>query len=116
MNPREGAVLGDVVPYHEFIYLRKGQDVFVGINMFNVDGALDNSLADRDDVSIRWTASIGDIDDSSGRSTLYTAPHRAGDFAVRVSITQAIPGGAVEVRKRIPVRVFWRVSGNHDFS
>ncbi len=105
VNPREGAVLGDVVPYLEFINLRKGQDVFVGINMFNVDGALDNSLADRDDVSIRWTASIGDIDDSSGRSTLYTAPHRTGDFAVRVSITQAIPGGAVEVRKRIPVRV-----------
>lgn len=105
VNPREGAVLGDVVPYQDAINLRKGQDVFVGVNMFTIDGALDNSLADREDVSIRWTASIGDIEDADGRSTLYTAPHRVGDFAVRVSITQAIPGGAVEVRKRIPVRV-----------
>ncbi len=105
VNPREGAALGDVVPYQDYINLRKGQDVFVGINMFNIDGALDNSLADRDDVSIRWTASIGDIANPVARSTLYTAPHRVGDFAIRVSITQAIPGGAVEVRKRIPVRV-----------
>ncbi len=105
VNPREGSVLGDVIPYQEYINLRKGQDTFVGINMFNIDGALDNSLADREDVTIRWTASIGDIHNADARSTLYTAPHRVGDFAIRVSIVQAIPGGAVEVRKRIPVRV-----------
>ncbi len=105
VNPREGAVLGDVIPHQQYINLRKGQDTFVGMNMFNTDGALDNSLADREDVTIRWTASIGDIHNPDARSTLYTAPHRVGDFAIRVSIVQAIPGGAVEVRKRIPIRV-----------
>ena len=103
--PTEGAALGDVVPYQGFINLRKGQDTLIGINMFNIDGGLDNSLADREDVTIHWTASIGDIEASDARSTTYLAPHRAGDFAVRVSITQEIPGGAVVVRKRIPVRI-----------
>ena len=103
--PTEGAALGDVVPYQSFINLRKGQDTLIGVNMFNIDGGLDNSLADREDVTIYWTASIGDIEESDARSTTYIAPHRAGDFAVRVSITQEIPGGAVVVRKRIPVRI-----------
>ncbi|MCY4474973.1 MAG: cadherin domain-containing protein [Chloroflexi bacterium] len=108
VSPREGAVLGDAIPYLSSINLRKGQDTLIGVNMFNTDGALDNSLADREDIEIRWTASIGDIDDPDARSTVYIAPHRVGtDFAVRVSITQSLPGGgAVVVRKRIPVRVF----------
>ena len=56
-------------------------------------------------MSIRWTASIGDIAEPEARSTVYTAPHRVGEFAVRVTISQAVPGGAVQVRLRIPVRV-----------
>lgn len=107
VSPREGAVFGDALPYLPHLNLRKGQDTVIGVNLFNTDGALDNSLIEREDVSIRWTASIGDIDDPDARSTVYTAPHRAGqDFAVRVTVTQAVPGGAVQVRLRIPVRVF----------
>ena len=104
-SPREGAEFGDAVPYVGHINLRKGQDTLIGVNLFNTDGALDNSLFERDDVSIHWTASIGEIEDQGARSTTYTAPHRVGDFAVRVTISQAIPGGAVQVRLRIPVRI-----------
>ncbi len=104
-SPREGAEFGDAVPYMANINLRKGQDTLIGVNLFNTDGALDNSLFDREDVSIRWTASIGEIAQQDARSTTYTAPHRVGDFAVRATITQAIPGGAVQVRLRIPVRI-----------
>lgn len=103
--PREGAVLGDAAPYQEYINLRKGQDTLIGVNLFNIDGGLENSLFDRDDVTIHWSASIGDLEDPKARSTVYRAPHRVGDFAVRVTITQAIPNGAVQIRLRIPVRV-----------
>ena len=105
VSPQQGALLGDAIPYQEYINLRKGQDTLVGVNLFNIDGGLENSLFDRDDITIRWTASIGDLDDQEARSTIYTAPHRVGDFAVRVTISQAIPGGAVQKRLRIPVRV-----------
>ncbi len=105
VSPREGALLGDAVPYQEHINLRKGQDTLVGVNLFNIDGGLDNSLFDREDITMHWTASIGDLDDSEARSTVYTAPHRVGDFAVRVTVSQVVPGGAVQVRLRIPVRV-----------
>ena len=105
VSPSQGALLGDAIPYQEYINLRKGQDTLVGVNLFNIDGGLENSLLDRDDVTVRWTASIGDLDDPQARSTIYRAPHRVGDFAVRVTISQAIPGGAVQIRLRIPVRV-----------
>ena len=105
VSPREGALLGDAIPYLEYINLRKGQDALVGVNLFNIDGGLENSLFDRDDVTMRWTASIGDLDDPEARSTIYRAPHRVGDFAIRVTISQAIPEGAVQIRLRIPVRV-----------
>ena len=105
VSPREGAVLGDAVPYQEHINLRKGQDALVGVNLFNVDGGLDNSIFDRDDVTIRWTASIGDFDAPEARSTLYTAPHQVGEFAVYANVFQTIPDGALHVRLRIPVRV-----------
>lgn len=105
VSPREGAVFGDALPYSSHLNLRKGQDAVIGVNLFNTDGALENSLIERDDVSIRWTASIGDIAEPEARSTVYTAPHRVGEFAVRVTVSQAVPGGAVQVRLRIPVRV-----------
>ena len=105
VSPREGAVFGDALPYTPHLNLRKGQDAAIGVNLFNTDGALENSLIERDDMSIRWTASIGDIAEPEARSTVYTAPHRVGEFAVRVTISQAVPGGAVQVRLRIPVRV-----------
>lgn len=105
VSPREGAVFGDALPYSPHLNLRKGQDTAIGVNLFNTDGALENSLIERDDLSIRWTASIGDIADPEARSTIYTAPHRVGEFAVRVTVSQAVPGGAVQVRLRIPVRV-----------
>ena len=104
-SPQESAVLGHAVPYQQHINLRKGQDTFVGVNLFNVDGGLDNSIFDRDDVTIRWTASIGDFDETEARSTIYTAPHRVGDFAVYANISQEIPDGAVNLRLRIPVRI-----------
>ena len=103
--PEEGAVFGDAVPYSASLNLRKGQDAFIGVNLFNTDGALDNSLIEREDVSIRWTSLIGDIADPEARSTTYTAPHRLGDFAVRATISQSLPGGTVQVRLRIPIRV-----------
>ena len=105
VSPREGAVFGEALPYSSHLNLRKGQDAVIGVNLFNTDGALENSLIERDDVSIRWTASIGDIAEPEARSTVYTAPHRVGEFAVRVTVSQAVPGGAVQVRLRIPVRV-----------
>ncbi len=105
VSPREGALLGDTLPYQEHINLRKGQDVFVGVNLFNVDGGLDNSLFDRDDVTVRWSSRIGSLEDPEARSTIYTAPHQEGDFAIYATVLQAIPSGAVEVRIRIPVRV-----------
>ncbi len=105
VSPREGAVLGDALPYQQHINLRKGQDTLVGVNLFNVDGGLDNSIFDREDVTVRWTASIGDFIDADARSTIYTAPHRVGEFAVYANIFQSIPNGAVHVRLRIPVRV-----------
>ena len=105
VSPREGAVFGDALPYSSHLNLRKGQDAVIGVNLFNTDGALENSLIERDDMSIRWTASIGDIAEPEARSTVYTAPHRVGEFAVRVTVSQAVPGGAVQVRLRIPVRV-----------
>lgn len=105
VSPHESAVFGDAVPYSPYLNLRKGQDAFIGVNLFNTDGALDNSLIEREDVSIRWTSLIGDIAEPEARSTTYTAPHRLGDFAVRATVSQSIPGGAVQVRLRIPVRV-----------
>ncbi|MYA60677.1 MAG: hypothetical protein F4X40_09035 [Chloroflexi bacterium] len=105
VSPREGAVFGDALPYTPHLNLRKGQDAAIGVNLFNTDGALENSLIERNDMSIRWTASIGDIAEPEARSTVYTAPHRVGEFAVRVTVQQAVPGGAVQVRLRIPVRV-----------
>ena len=105
VSPSDGAVLGDAIPYQRYLNLRKGQDALVGVNLFNIDGGLENSLFDRDDITIRWTASIGSLDDTDARSTIYTAPHQVGDFAVRVTISQIIPSGAVQLRLRIPVRV-----------
>lgn len=101
----EGVLLGDAVPYQGYLNLRKGQDTLVGVNLFNIDGGLENSLFDRDDVTMHWTASIGDLDDPEARSTIYRAPHRVGDFAIRVTISQAVPGEPVQIRLRIPVRV-----------
>ncbi len=106
-SPKQGQLLGDAIPYLENINLRKGQDAFIGVNLFNTDGALDNSLIERDDISIHWSASIGELDDTDARSTLYTAPHQAGDFAVRVTVTQRLAEGVLPVQfnLRIPVRV-----------
>ena len=108
-SPVEGALLGDVVPYLDSLNLRKGQHASIGFNIFNTDGGLDNSLADHEDVSIRWTVSsqIGDIDETDARSTTFRAAHRAGeDFAIRLSVIQALPDGqAIDIRKRIPLRI-----------
>ena len=105
VSPPDGAVLGDVVPYMQSINLRKGQDVAVGVNLFDTDGALDNSLIDLEGVSIEWYSRTGEIEDSSARSTMYTAPHNVGDFAVRARITQTTVQGNVNFELAIPVRV-----------
>ena len=105
VSPDEGALLGDALPYQEHINLRKGQDVFVGVNLFNVDGGLDNLLFDHEDVTVRWSSRIGSLEEPEARSTIYTAPHQVGDFAIYATVLQAIPSGAVEVRIRIPIRV-----------
>ena len=104
-NLASDVVLGRVVPYLGYVNLRKGQTIQLGASLFNVDGNLDNSIADRDDVSIAWRSSIGDLSNPNERLTTYTAPHRVGDFAVYVVVTQEVAGDDVWIQHRIPVRV-----------
>ena len=94
-NLASDVVLGRVVPYLGYVNLRKGQTIQLGASLFNVDGNLDNSIADRDDVSIAWRSSIGDLSNPNERLTTYTAPHRVGDFAVYVVVTQEVAGDDV---------------------
>ncbi len=104
-DPRPGAALGGAVPYLSSISLKKGQSVYMGANLFNIEGALDNSLLERDDISVRWWASIGDISAQRDRTFTYTAPHQAGNFAIRGAVKQEVSGGSVQFNIFVPVRV-----------
>ena len=91
--PRQGQVLGGVQRFLEGVTLRQGQSTRFGFNVFGIDGQLDNSLLDRDDITVRWRVDAGDLSDDRDRMPFYTAPDREGVFNVKASVVQRLPGG-----------------------
>ena len=94
--PRQGQVLGDVQVYLSGVTLRPGQSTRLGLDIFGLDGQLDNSLFDRDDVYVTWRIDKGDISDENSRVTTYTAPEQEGVYNISVVVKQRVPGGLVQ--------------------
>ena len=103
---RRGQTLGGAVPYQQAVIIRKGQSILLGVNLFNVDGELDNSLLDDPDVFINWTKSRGEINNNDDRTLTYTAPHIGLTTAITAVVSQRVqPRGQQEYPIRIPIRV-----------
>ena len=94
--PRQGQVLGDVQVYLSGVTLQPEQSTRLGLDMFGIDGQLDNSLFDRDDVYVTWRIDDGDISDENARVTTYTAPEQEGVYNISVVVKQRVPGGLVQ--------------------
>ena len=94
--PRQGQVLGDVQVYLSGVTLRPGQSTRLGLDIFGLDGQLDNSLFDRDDVYVTWRIDEGDISDENSRVTTYTAPEQEGVYNISVVVKQRVPGGLMQ--------------------
>ncbi len=106
LNPDSGQVLGGMRSYPRYLVLKKGQSATVGVNLFDVNGQLDNGLLSREDISIQWSALIGKLSIEDDLTTAYTAPHQAGNFALRAHVQQRLDGIGVRAYDiRIPVRV-----------
>lgn len=103
---RRGQTLGGAVPYQQSVIIRKGQSILLGVNLFNVDGELDNSLLDDPNVFINWTKSRGEINNDDDRTLTYTAPHIGLVTAITAVVSQRVqPRGQQEYPIRIPIRV-----------
>ena len=94
--PRQGQVLGGVEAYISGLTLKSGQTARLGFNMFGIDGRLDNSLIDRDDISASWRVSHGDLSDDRSRVASYTAPDEEGVYKISILVKQSVPGGIVQ--------------------
>ncbi len=103
--PRQGQVLGGVEIFLPGITLREGQTARLGFNMFGIDGQLDNSLANRDDITISWRAIDGDLSNDRDRILFYTAPDKEGKYDITVVVKQRVPGGIVQRNLEMVVHV-----------
>ncbi len=103
--PRQGQLLGGVKSYLDGITLRREQPTRLGIELFNINGRLDNSLYERDDVHVSWRIEDGDISDENARVVTYTAPDNEGVYDISVLVKQQVPGGLVEFKTEMVVHV-----------
>ncbi len=94
--PRQGQVLGGAAMFLDGITLREGQTARLGFNIFGVDGQLDNSLLNRDDITATWRVAAGDVSNDRDRVLFYTAPQQEGEYAISVVLKQQVPGGIVQ--------------------
>ena len=94
--PRQGQVLGGAAMFLDGITLREGQTARLGFNIFGVDGQLDNSLLDRDDITATWRVEAGDLSNDRDRVLFYTAPQQEGEYDITVVLKQRVPGGIVQ--------------------
>ena len=78
------------------ITLREGQTARLGFNVFGIDGQLDNSLVNRDDITVTWRVAAGDVSNDRDRVMFYTAPQQEGEYAITVVLKQRVPGGIVQ--------------------
>ena len=102
---RQGQALGGIELYLSGVTLRPGQSVLLGLNMFGIDGELDNSLFDRSDTHILWRFEDGDVTDDRERVITYTAPEKEGAYTLSVVARQRVPGGTVQYGDEIAVHV-----------
>ncbi len=103
--PRQGQVMGGAQMYLPGITLRDGQVARLGFDLFGNDGKLDNSLADRGDISISWRATAGDFSDERKRVLFYTAPDKEGVYDITIVVKQRVPGGIVQRNLAMVVHV-----------
>ena len=94
--PRQGQVLGGAEMFLDGITLREGQTARLGFNVFGIDGQLDNSLVDRDDITATWRVAAGDVSNDRDRVMFYTAPQQEGEYDISVVLKQRVPGGIVQ--------------------
>ena len=94
--PRQGQVLGGAKLFLDGITLREGQTAQLGFNVFGIDGQLDNSLLNRDDITVSWRATDGDFSNDQDRVLFYTAPEKEGKYDLTVVVKQRVPGGIVQ--------------------
>ena len=103
--PRQGQALGGVEMFLRGLTLREGQTARLGFNMFGVDGQLDNSLLDRDDMSAAWNANGGEFSNDRDRTVFYTAPDHEGEYKITAVVKQRVPGGIVQRNLEMIVHV-----------
>ncbi len=103
--PRQGQVLGGAKLFLDGITLRGGQTARLGFNIFGIDGQLDNSLLDRDDITVSWRAEEGDLSNDKDRVLFYTAPEQEGVYNIKVVVKQRVPGGIVQRNLEMVVHV-----------
>ncbi len=103
--PRQGQVLGGAEVFLDGITLREGQTARLGFNMFGIDGQLDNSLLDRDDITATWRVAAGDVSNDRDRVMFYTAPPQEGEYDISVVVKQRVPGGIVQRNLEMVVHV-----------
>ncbi len=103
--PRQGQILGGAVPYFDTLTLKTGQTVYLGLDLFDIAGKLDNSLLDHRDVSIVWRVEAGDISNVKSRVLTYTAPDSEGQHSLEAVVKQTVPGGLVQFDVEIVVHV-----------
>ena len=103
--PRQGQVLGGVEIFLSGITLREDQTARLGFNLFGIDGQLDNSLANHDDITISWRATDGDLSNDRDRILFYTAPEKEGEYDITVVVKQRVPGGIVQRNLEMVVHV-----------
>lgn len=103
--PRQGQVLGGAEMYLDGITLRGGQTAKLGFNLFGIDGQLDNSLLDRDDITASWRVAAGDLSNDRDRVLFYTAPEQEGVYDITVVVKQRVPGGIVQRNLEMVVHV-----------
>ncbi len=102
---RQGQTLGGVMGHLDGITLRRGQSTRLGIDLFGVDGRLNNSLFDGDDVHVTWRLDDGDISDENARVVTYSAPEDEGVYDIRIVVKQQVPGGLVQFNAEMVVHV-----------
>ena len=103
--PRQGQLLSGAYGHLEGITLRRGQSTRLGVDLFGIDGQLDNSLYDRDDVIVTWQIDAGDISDENARVVTYTAPDEGGVFDISIIVKQRVPGGLLQFKVEMVVHV-----------
>ncbi len=104
-TPRQGQTIGGVSTFLDGITLRPGQSTRLGINLYGIDGQLNNSLFDVDDVHVRWRINDGDISDENGRVVTYSAPKDAGVYDISIVVREQVPGGLVQLNTEMAVHV-----------